>query len=206
MMDSFDKSLVHRAIAASPPRYKGPSLIKLYSLLIAAMITSSSWGFDLSLTNGLQTVDTFMNNFGNPTGARLGFYGASTSIGGLVATFVAGYLVDKLGRRALCFMGALIVIGMAIMETFSSSFRMFTAGKLLLGFGANLQQIGGPVLVTELAHPKQRVVLTSFYNTSIYLGFIIGAWITLAHSAFHRTGLGKYLVSFRSHYPHTKRP
>lgn len=175
---AFDKSQVHATIDASPPWWKVPSLIRLYSLLLAAMVTSSSWGFDLSMTNGLQSVSHFTDYFDNPQGARLGFYGASTSVGGIIATFVGGYLVDRFGRRALCFAGAIIVIGMAIMQTFSTTFNMFIAAKLILGFGANLQQIGGPVLVTELAHPKQRVFLSSLYNSSIYIGFIIGAWIT----------------------------
>lgn len=99
------------------------------------------------MTNSLQSLQQFMSRFGNPTGARLGFYGASTSVCGVLTTFMAGPLVDRFGRRALCFIGSGFVIGMAIMETFSSSFEKFIAGKLLLGFGANLQQIGGPVLV-----------------------------------------------------------
>lgn len=143
-----------------------------------ALVTSSSWGFDLSMTNGLQSVSQFMTQFGNPTGGRLGFYGASASIGGIVATLVSGPLVDRFGRRALCFIGSGIVIAMAIMEAFSTSFRMFTAAKLLLGFGANLQQVGGPMLVVELAHPKSREAVSSIYNTSIYIGLIIGSWIT----------------------------
>jgi MFS family permease len=131
------------------------------------------------MTNSLQSVDRFMENFGNPQGAHLGFYGASASVGGIVATFTSGYLVDKLGRRALCAIGSGIVISMAIMQTFSTSFPMFIAGKMILGFGANLQQVGGPVLVVELAHPKSREALTALYNTSIYIGLIAGAWITV---------------------------
>lgn len=55
---------------------------------------------------------------------------------------------------------------------------MFTAAKCLLGFGANVMQIGGPPLVMELAHPKSRVAISSLYNTNLYVGLVIGAWIT----------------------------
>lgn len=67
---------------------------------------------------------------------------------------------------------------MAFIQAFAVSYEMFLVGKFILGFGAVLQQIGGPVLVTELAHPKQREALSSLYNTSIYIGLISGAWIT----------------------------
>jgi MFS family permease len=97
---------------------------------------------------------------------------------GIVATFVAGPPVDRFSRHSLCFIESGIVIGMAIMETFSTSFQMFVAAKLLLGFGTNLQQISGPMLVAELAHPKSRVAATSLYNTSLYLGLVIGSCIT----------------------------
>ncbi|KAL4870026.1 major facilitator superfamily domain-containing protein [Aspergillus spectabilis] len=128
------------------------------------MVTSSAWGFDLSMTNSLQSVDQFMNNFGNPTGAKLGFYGAASSVAGMVATIVAGPLVDRLGRRALCFAGSAIVIAMAIMQIFAPSFPVFT--------------VAGPMLVMELVHPKSREAISSLYNTSIYIGLISGAWIS----------------------------
>lgn len=130
------------------------------------------------MTNSLQSVNRFMTHFDGPKGATLGFYGVCSSVGGIVATIVSGPLVDRLGRRALCFIGSGIVIGMAIMETFATSFHMFTAAKLLLSFGANLQQVGGPILLVELAHPKSREAISSLYNTSIYIREIIGAWIT----------------------------
>ena len=49
------------------------------------MVTSSSWGFDLSMTDSLQSVHTFMTRFGDPKGSALGFYGAASSLGGVVA-------------------------------------------------------------------------------------------------------------------------
>lgn len=161
-----------------PPVWKSPQQIKLYLLLIAPLLTSTAWGFDLSLTNGLQSLNQFMDRFGNPKGSDLGFFGASQSVGGLLACLIGGSLTDRFGRRMLGSAGAAIVIGMAFMQTFSSSFAMFTGGKLVLGFGANLQQLAGPVLIAELAHPKHRVLITSLYNTSIFLGLVIGAWIT----------------------------
>ncbi|CAG7921573.1 unnamed protein product [Penicillium olsonii] len=173
-----DQERIQRLIREAPPWYRSASLIKLYLLLIAPLLTSTSWGFDNSMTNGLQSINSFMNKFDNPTGSRLGFFGASMSVGGIAACLVAGPLTDRFGRRPLCSFGAALVAGMAIMETFSTSFSMFTGAKVILGFGAFLQQVAAPVLVTELAHPKQRVTLSSLYNTSIFIGLIIGSWVT----------------------------
>lgn len=180
MSSKFDGGVAQQIFQESAPWYRTGNLIKLYVLLLSPLLTSTAWGFDLSMTNGLQSVATFMDNFNNPTGANLGFFGAAGSVGGIVACIIGGPLNNRFGRRPLCFAGGILVIAMALMETFSTSFRMFSGGKLLLGLGSNLQQVAGPVLVTELAHPKQRVAITSIYNTSIYIGLIIGSWITFA--------------------------
>ncbi|OQD98849.1 hypothetical protein PENSOL_c008G11534 [Penicillium solitum] len=176
--DLLDQERIQQLIREAPPWYKVPSLVKLYALLIAPLLTTAALGFDFSMTNGLQSVDVFMDNFDNPTGAKLGFYGASMSVGAMVGCLVGGFLSDKFGRKVLVGSGAIIVMGMVIMETFSHSLEMFAGAKMVLGFGIVIQQLGAPVLVTELAHPKQRETLTSICNTCISLGFIIGAWIT----------------------------
>lgn len=160
------------------PVWKDPQQLRLYFLLIAPLLTSTAWGFDLSMTNGLQSVDRFMDKFGNPKGADLGFFGASQTVGGLIACIIGGTLADRFGRRMLGSVGAAIVVGMAIMQTFATNFNMFVGGKLLLGFGSNLQQLSAPILVAELAHPKHREFVTSIYNTSIFVGLIFGSWIT----------------------------
>ncbi|KAL4861505.1 hypothetical protein BDV12DRAFT_64731 [Aspergillus spectabilis] len=178
MATDLDQARLQDLIRDSPSWYKSPSLIKLYLLLVAPLLTSTAWGFDNSLTNGLQSVNAFMENFGHPSGSRLGFFGAAASVGGIVACIIGGPLTERFGRRSMCSIGAALVIAMAFMETYATNFEMFTGGKILLGFGAFFQQITAPVLVTELAHPKQRVAITSIYNTSIFLGLVIGSWVT----------------------------
>lgn len=178
MATETPQSRLQALIREEPSWWRCGSLIKLYLLLLAPLLTSTAWGFDLSLTNGLQSVNQFMDTFDNPTGSRLGFFGAATSVGGIIACFIGGPLVERFGRRVMCSAGAVIIVAMALMETFSTSFGMFTGGKVILGLGAYFQQVAAPVLVTELAHPKQRVAITSLYNTSIFIGLIIGSWIT----------------------------
>lgn len=183
MATDVNRGRMNELIKDCPPWYKVPSLIKLYFFLIAPIVTSTAWGFDNSLTNGLQSIDAFMNNFGNPTGSTLGFFGASMSVGGIVGCLVSGPLTDRFGRRIPTALGAMLIMGMAIMQTFSTNFHMFIGGKVLVRFGSFIQQVAAPVLVSELAHPKQRVAISSLYNTNIFIGMIIGAWVAfITHS------------------------
>lgn len=92
----------------------------------------TAWGFDNSLTNGLQSINAFINHFNHPSWSTLGFFGASASVGGIISCFISGPLTGRFGWRPMVSAGALLVVGMAIMQAFSTNFHMFVAGKVLI--------------------------------------------------------------------------
>jgi MFS family permease len=55
---------------------------------------------------------------------------------------------------------------------------MFLISRFIIGFGLVFANTYAPVLIGELAHPKDRQVITSLYQTSFYIGSIAAAWIT----------------------------
>lgn len=130
------------------------------------------------MTNGMQVLPTWQERFGHPTGSKLGFFGASNAIGGVIPFLTLSWLGDKFGRRVPTALGSLVIIIGVLIEFFATSLNMYIGGKMVLGFGSGLVQMTAAVLVTELSHPKERVQVTTFYNTSIVLGYVIGAWAT----------------------------
>lgn len=130
------------------------------------------------MTNGMQFLPTWQDQFGHPTGSKLGFFGASNAIGGVIPFIFLNWIGDRFGRRLPTALGSIIIIAGVLVEFFATSLNMYIGGKIVLGIGSSLIQMGAPVLVTELSHPKERVQVTTFYNTSIVLGYVIGAWAT----------------------------
>jgi sugar porter (SP) family MFS transporter len=130
------------------------------------------------MTNGMQVLQSWQDRFGHPIGSKLGFFGASSAIGGVIPFLFLGWISDVCGRRVPTALGSIIIIAGVIVEFFATSLDMYIGGKIVLGIGSSLIQMGAPVLVTELSHPKERVRMTTFYNTSIVLGYVIGAWAT----------------------------
>src|SRR5688572_14709740 len=128
------------------------------------------------MTNGMQVLPEWQDTFGHPTGSTLGLFGASMAIGGVIPFLCLGWIGDKFGRRVPTAMGSVVIISGVLVQFFAKTLMVFIAGKIVLGFGASLIQMGAPILVTELSHPKERVTVTTFYNTSIVLGYVIGAW------------------------------
>ncbi|KAL7952304.1 putative MFS hexose transporter [Trichoderma compactum] len=161
-----------------PPFWRRKNGNLLYFLLTSPMVATAAIGIDGSLTNGMQVLPVWQNRFGHPTGSRLGFFGASNAIGAIIPFFFLSWIGDVLGRRVPIALGSIVIITGVIVEFFATSLNMYLGGKIVIGMGSSLIQMGAPVLVMELSHPKERVKLTAFYNTSIVLGYIVGAWTT----------------------------
>ncbi|GAB0136370.1 hypothetical protein EsDP_00004671 [Epichloe bromicola] len=169
-------------LSAIPPFWKRKNGVLLYFLLTSSLFTSAALGIDGSMTNGMQVLPSWQERFGYPTGSRLGFFGASNAIGGVIPFLTLGWMGDRYGRRVPTGLGSLVIIIGVLVEFFATSLNMYIGGKIVLGFGSGLVQMTAAVLVTELSHPKERVQVTTFYNTSIVLGYVIGAWATYACS------------------------
>lgn len=138
------------------------------------------------MTNAMQLLPVWQERFNSPSGSALGFFGASTSIGSVIPLLTLNWLGDYMGRRWPTAFGAVVVAVGAVIQTCATSLNMYIGGKIVLGFGCSLVQMGAPVLVAELSHPKERVRVTSFYNTSVLLGYVVGAW--LAFGCIHMNG------------------
>ncbi|KAH7252918.1 hypothetical protein NW755_009797 [Fusarium falciforme] len=161
-----------------PPFWKRKNGVLLYFLLTSSLLASMALGIDGSMTNALQTLESWQERFGHPTGSKLGFFGASNAIGGVIPFIFLSWIGDVAGRRIPTALGSIVIIAGVIVQFFATSLNMFIGGKIVLGIGSSLIQMGAPVLVTELSHPKERVQITTLYNTNIVLGYVIGAWAT----------------------------
>lgn len=56
---------------------------------------------------------------------------------------------------------------------------MYVVSRMLLGFGIVFCIISASAMIGELAHPKERAILTSLFNSSYYVGAIVAAVIGL---------------------------
>nr|XP_019001277.1 uncharacterized protein I203_05982 [Kwoniella mangroviensis CBS 8507]OCF64738.1 hypothetical protein I203_05982 [Kwoniella mangroviensis CBS 8507] len=135
-------------------------------------------GYDGSMMNGLQSLDTWKGYFGTPTGSTLGIFNAIQSIGGIVGLPFAPFLNDRFGRRWTMFIGAAIQIVGVALQTGAQSVGMFIGCRFLIGFGLAFSCLAAPTLLTELAFPTHRGPITSLYNSTWYLGSIVAAWTT----------------------------
>lgn len=106
-------------------------------------------------------------DMGHPNSSRVGIITAMVFIGGFVGSLPAPWMSDRLGRRWSMFIGAAFTLAGTIVSTAARGSKTFIGGRFLLGIGISLTNISGPNLVIELAHPRNRGVISA----SVYLPF-----------------------------------
>ncbi|KAM5341875.1 hypothetical protein ACJ41O_014906 [Fusarium nematophilum] len=162
-----------------PPFYKNGNLRILYLLIIpGCLVPAVTLGFDGAMMNGLQAVPSWDSYFGEPRGSLLGIMSAILLLGSIVATPFVSFVGDRWGRRFGIFLGSVIMCIGGIIQGVSVHFAMFLVSRFIIGLGLVFANTYAPMLIGELAHPKDRQVITSMYQTSWYCGAFMAAWIT----------------------------
>lgn len=153
-------------------------LVLLNLGMIVPYMSSTTNGYDGSMLNGLQAMQQWQDYFGSPTGTRLGSLANAVTFGSILAFPIAPWICEHYGRRFPIFLGSAILVVGAIIQCAAQDYGMFLAARLIIGFGGLIAVVPSPMLVSELAYPTHRPVLTGYYNTLWYLGALIAAWIT----------------------------
>ncbi|KAH9875143.1 hypothetical protein J1614_004633, partial [Plenodomus biglobosus] len=131
-----------------------------------------------SLLTGFQAMPAWQRYFKRPTGALLGIYAASFFLPSIVTAFIGDYLSTKLGRRWCIIIANVVILLGSLINTFATSIGMWVAGRAIIGAGVGIVKVAAPVLIQEVAHPRLRPTLGSFYQTFAYFGTFFAAFIT----------------------------
>lgn len=159
--------------------YKKRNLRFLYLIMVPCCL-GVEWtsGFDSSMMNSLQAVQSWIDYFGNPSGDRLGLLNAMYSLGALMAIPFIPTVSQYLGRRWTIVAASLIMTLGAGMQAGAVNVDMFLASRWVLGFGIPFAIVNASALIGELAYAKERPIMTSLFNASWFVGAIIAAGVT----------------------------
>ncbi|CAI6078870.1 hypothetical protein V2G26_021113 [Clonostachys chloroleuca] len=156
--------------------YKQVHLVKLNGLILGLVCFQSALGYDGSLLNGLQSLPQWSNFMDHPTGAWSGFINAIYFIGFFAACPPSSWLSNKYGRRVPAFLGYIpLALGTGL-QTGAKSEAEWIAGRVIIGISTAMVATSIPVLITEIAYPSHRSVITALTNTNFFIGGIIAAW------------------------------
>ncbi|KAK9350312.1 general substrate transporter [Lipomyces doorenjongii] len=135
-------------------------------------------GFDGSMMNGIQSLESWQDFFNHPSGGRLGTMVNGNTIGTLITIPFVPFLCDYFGRRMSVIFGCAVILVGAALQGAAQNFSMFMGARILLGVGGCIASAAAGPYVTECAYPSQRPQATAMMLASWPLGAFVAALVT----------------------------
>jgi SP family sugar:H+ symporter-like MFS transporter len=164
--------------SSSAPAHFGQIIL----ISCVAAIGGFLFGFDSGVING--TVEALQQAF-NSSSVGSGFNVASMLLGCAVGALAAGTLADRLGRRAVMLITAVLFTVSAWGSGIAHSSGEFIFYRLLGGFAVGAASILCPAYISEVAPPAQRGSLASLQQLAIVLGLFVAFFsnFLIAHAS-----------------------
>ena len=134
---------------------------------LVATIGGFLFGFDSGVING--TVDGLKKAF-NSDSIGTGVNVASMLLGCAVGAFFAGTLADKIGRRTILVIAAVLFIISAWGSGIATGSLEFIIYRVIGGFAVGAASVIAPAYISEVSPAKYRGMLTSIQQIGIVLG------------------------------------
>jgi MFS family permease len=126
--------------------------------------------------NGLQSLTQWQDFMSHPAGLKLGFINALQNIGSMVFLPIQAWSANRFGRKPTVLTGYLfIIIGVALQASAPNA-NTFIYSRLLIGIAGAWFQCA-VILVTEIAYPSHRSLVTAIYMCLYYFGSSLSAWV-----------------------------
>lgn len=126
--------------------------------------------------NGLQSLNQWQLFMHHPTGAWLGFISALQSLGSMVFQPVGAWSANRFGRKRTILIGYFwLALGVGL-QAGATDANMFIASRMFVGISAAWFQ-AAVILVTEIAYPSHRSLVTAIFMCQYYAGSLLSAWI-----------------------------
>jgi MFS transporter, SP family, sugar:H+ symporter len=144
----------------------GP-LVYLIFVCAVATLAGFLFGFDAAVING--TVAALSKEFGS-SGIGTGLSVSSVLVGSAIGALLAGQYAEKMGRKPLMLLTAVLFAVGASGAGASQSAAMFFFFRLVGGFGVGAASVVAPAYIAEVSPAAIRGRLTTLQQLAIVLG------------------------------------
>jgi sugar porter (SP) family MFS transporter len=124
-------------------------------------------GFDASVISG---VVKFIETQFDLTKIELGWAVSSLTLTATLAMMVSGPLSDRIGRRNVLFLAAILYAISAIASALAPTFVMLVIARMIGGLGVGASLIIAPMYIAEISPPSVRGRMVSFNQLNIVVG------------------------------------
>jgi MFS transporter, SP family, sugar:H+ symporter len=137
------------------------------AIVAVATIGGFLFGYDSGAVNGTQ--DGLKTAF-DLSEAGLGFTVGSLLIGCFIGAFFAGMLADKMGRRNVMRLAALLFLAGALVQGFAHEQMLFVLARICGGMAVGAASVLSPAYISEVAPASIRGRMTTVQQIMIITG------------------------------------
>jgi sugar porter (SP) family MFS transporter len=127
-------------------------------------------GFDASVISG---VVKFIETQFDLSKIQLGWAVSSLTLTATLAMMVSGPLSDRIGRRRVLFLAAVLYGVSAVSSALAPSFVVLVIARMIGGLGVGASLIIAPMYIAEIAPPSVRGRMVSFNQLNIVVGISV---------------------------------
>ncbi len=165
----------------------------VYVTAALAALNGLLFGFDTGIISG---AFLFIENEFTMSSLVEGIVVSGAMAGAAVGAAVGGKLADRLGRRRLILISAIVFFIGSLTMAVAPNVPVLVAGRLIDGVAIGFASIVGPLYISEIAPPKIRGALTSLNQLMVTVGILSSYFVNfaLADSGSWRAMLGAGMV------------
>lgn len=146
----------------------------IFLITLIAALGGFLFGFDMAVVSGI--IEPLKSQYGLSS-AQEGLFVSCALLGCIVGVSFSGYLSDKVGRRKVLFVAAILFLISAVGFAFSEAYPVLIFFRVLAGMGVGVASNVSPLYISEVAPSQKRGRLVVFYQLAITIG-ILAAYIS----------------------------
>lgn len=165
--------------ASSGSSSSGTSFV--YVVATVAALGGLLFGYDIGIISGALL---FIREGFPLTPFLEGLVVSSILIGAVIGAGVSGNFSDRLGRRKLILISAVIFAGGAVGMALAPSLVLLIIFRIITGLGVGASSVLVPTYIAEIAPTEVRGRLSSIFQLAITLGILLAYVVNFALSSF----------------------
>ena len=142
----------------------------LYIAVFFASLSGLLSGFDTGVISGAML---YINRSFEITPELSGLLVSSVSIGAIIGALINGRLVDKLGRKNILLLSAVIFIVGSIFCSISQNVIELILSRTFVGCAVGIVSFAGPLYLSEISSREKRGSIVSFYQIALTFGILL---------------------------------
>lgn len=150
-----------------------PKVYKRNLLLMVCCIAALGgvlFGFDMAVISG---VLPFVQKQFGLTAVQEGWFVSSALLGCIIGVAISGELGDRLGRKKLLMVSAILFLIGAVGCTWAPTFSLMVMARILAGIGIGIASNIVPLYISEIAPTKIRGRLVTCYQLAVTFGILV---------------------------------